>query len=256
MDLMRRLRRAAFRVRYHWEQHKHRAEANGLPIPPPALNALVTGAESVVWYVKGGRQAYLSIDYALQRNRIRAGDFRSILDFGCGSGRVIRYWKHLPAEVHGTDIHPRLIEWCRKKLPFAHFQANPLRPPLDYPDGKFDFIYALSVFTHLNEALQFAWRDELARVLRPGGYLLFTTHGLCPYYLDQLRSAADREAFRGGEMVVEYYGEVGGNACGAYHPEGWVRERLAAGFEVVDHLRGGSFGTPFQDLWLMRKPAA
>src|SRR5262249_11347329 len=160
-----------------------------------------------------------SIDYALQRNRIRAGDFLAILDFGCGSGRVIRYWRGGPAEVHGTDIHPRLIEWCRKKLPFARFQTNPLRPAPDYPDAQFDFIYALSVFTHLNEALQFAWRDELARVLRPGGYLLFTTHGLCPYYLDQLRNEADREAFRRGEMVVEYYGEVGGNACGAYHPE-------------------------------------
>jgi SAM-dependent methyltransferase len=255
MNILGKLKRGAFRLRYGWEQRRHRAEANGLPIPPPDLNALVTGAENVVWYVRGGRQAYLSLEHALHRNLIPAAKFRSILDFGCGSGRVIRYWKGLPAEVHGTDINPRLIEWCRKKLPFAQFRTNPLRPPFTYADGQFDFIYALSVFTHLDEPLQFAWRDELARVLRPGGCLVLTTHGPCPFYLAHLDEAG-RQALLRGEMVVKNVGEAGANACASFHPEAWVRERLARGFEVVDYLRGGSFGTPFQDLWLLRKPAA
>jgi SAM-dependent methyltransferase len=252
MEIVKSLKRAASRVRYAWEQHTYRARANGLPIPPPELNYLVTGERSVWWYVTGGKRAKLALDYALMRNVIRADDFRCVLDFGCGSGRVIRHWKDFHGEVHGTDINPALIEWCRDNLPFAQFRTNALRPPLDYPSGKFDFIWAFSVFTHLDEALQYAWKDELARTLRPGGYLVFTTHGPCPFYL-QLLGEEKRQALLRGEMVVDYHGEVGSNACNSYHPEAWVRQHLTSGFEVVDYLRGGSFGTPFQDLWLMRK---
>jgi ubiquinone/menaquinone biosynthesis C-methylase UbiE len=62
---------------------------------------------------------------------------------------------------------------------FAQFEVNGLAPPLAYEANHFDFIYALSVFTHLPESLQTAWMSELARVLKPGGYLLMTTHREC-----------------------------------------------------------------------------
>jgi ubiquinone/menaquinone biosynthesis C-methylase UbiE len=49
-------------------------------------------------------------------------------------------------------------------------------PPLEYEDSKFDFVYALSVFTHLDETLQFQWLLELRRVLRPEGILILTVY--------------------------------------------------------------------------------
>jgi len=44
-------------------------------------------------------------------------------------------------------------------------------------DAQFDLVYSISVFTHLPEAMQFAWLDELARVCAPGGILIASTHG-------------------------------------------------------------------------------
>jgi SAM-dependent methyltransferase len=70
-----------------------------------------------------------------------------------------------------------LVEWCQKNLSFASFAQNPLQGKLEYSDRSFDFIYAWSVFTHLTEHQGIFWIDELRRVLRPGGYLYFTTHG-------------------------------------------------------------------------------
>lgn len=92
-----------------------------------------------------------SIRLALERNRIAIHDFAAILDFGCGSGRVTRYWRDSPAAVHGTDYTPDLIRWCERNLSFGKFQVNRADPLLGYPNDSFDLVYALSVFTHLAE---------------------------------------------------------------------------------------------------------
>ncbi len=47
--------------------------------------------------------------------------------------------------------------------------------------------------------------------------------------------------------------EPGGNTCGAYHPERYVRGTLAQGFTVVDFVAEGASGNPHQDLFLLRK---
>ena len=50
-------------------------------------------------------------------------------------------------------------------------------PPTRYPAAFFDVVYSVSLFTHLDEPSQDQWLEELARILKPGGVLLVTTHG-------------------------------------------------------------------------------
>src|ERR1043165_8053538 len=50
--------------------------------------------------------------------------------------------------------------------------------PLPYKDQMFDLIYSLSVFTHLSENHASQWLSEMNRVLKPGGILIITIHGL------------------------------------------------------------------------------
>ena len=83
-----------------------------------------------------------------------------MLDFGCGCGRVTRWWRDFNGTVAGSDVSRPAIEWCRANLPFARFELNALAPPLVFEDETFDLVYALSVFTHLTAELQLAWRDE------------------------------------------------------------------------------------------------
>ena len=91
----------------------------------------------------------------------------------CGIGKICP----TPPRVWGTDINPRHIRWCRRSYPFAEFKVNELSSSLDFPDGKFDLIYALSVFSHLDETLQLFWMEELARVVKRGGILILSVHG-------------------------------------------------------------------------------
>lgn len=224
----------------------------GVPVPPPKLIHLVAGTMDVAWYLEGGRMAADSMCEILARNGRPLSSFQSILDFGCGVGRVIR---HLPKSggsvIQGCDYNSELIAWCRRHLTFARFDVNGLEAGLPYADASMDLVYAFSVFTHLPEQSQLAWMGELKRILRPGGCLVFSLHG--EYYLDRLRDD-ERCRFRAGELIVHGTQREGSNDCAAFHPEAYVRERLAAAWDVVERVAEGALGNPRQDLYLLRKP--
>jgi SAM-dependent methyltransferase len=224
---------------------------DGLPIPPDKLIELVAGTADITWFLEGGRRGAETITEMLERAGVRVADLRKILDFGCGCGRVIRHFHTLAnTRLYGVDYNSELVAWCGRNLPFASFETNDLGGSLPYAGNKFDLIYALSVFTHLSETLQFHWIGELCRVLKPNGYLLLTTHG--ESYVDII-GAAGRERFQSGQLVVISDSESGANECSAFHPAAYVREKLARGFEVVDFVPEGAKGNPHQDAFLLRK---
>jgi SAM-dependent methyltransferase len=194
---------------------------------------------------------FRTITGTLSKNGAPPESMEAILDFGCGCGRVLRYWAAVRGpRVYGTDYNPRLITWCRENLPFARFGVNGQAPPLSYSDGVFDCVYAISIFTHISEEMGFLWMKELGRVLKPNGHIFFTTHGVS--YRDSLRGE-ERTAFDRGEVVIQNEGASGMNLCGAFHPESYVRTRLAAGFTVCDFIPAGSRGGIHQDIYLFRK---
>ena len=222
-----------------------RVAIEGPPLPPRRLMVRVAGTGDADWFLRGGRAGYDAIAAHAPLDEIQ-----SVLDFGCGCGRVTRWWSGFHGEISGSDVSRPAIEWCRANLPFARFEQNALAPPLDFDDASFDLVYALSVFTHLTADLQLAWRDEMLRVLRPAGLLLLTTHG--PSYVPRL-GADERVAFERGELVVRWGDVAGTNLCSAYHPEAYLRETFANGFAFVELEAEGARGNPTQDLVLLRK---
>jgi cyclopropane fatty-acyl-phospholipid synthase-like methyltransferase len=174
---------------------------------------------------------------------------KSLLDFGCGCGRVLRQWASLPStEVHGTDYNPKLIAWCRENLRFASIGLNGLAPPLVYEDERFDLVFAISVFTHLTTDLEDRWIAELHRVLRPGGRLLLSARGTA--WVDHL-TREEREAYLAGDRVDRYAEAVGSNLMGVFHPVDYVRDRMAPGF-VLTRTEPAAFAGQ-QDLHILTK---
>jgi SAM-dependent methyltransferase len=224
---------------------------DGLPAPPAQLRVRVAGTADLHWFLEGGRLGEESIRAALARHDAAPERLGAFLDFGCGCGRVTRRWLGLRGvDVAGSDTSEDAVEWCRRNLPFARFEVNGLAPPLVFDDESFDLVYSLSVFTHLPEELQLVWMRELHRVLRPGGLLLLTTHGLA--YADRL-SPEERARFDAGNVVVRWEDVAGTNLCSAFHPESYLRGRLAEGFTFVELDPEGARGNPKQDQSLLRK---
>jgi SAM-dependent methyltransferase len=235
--------------------------ADGLPLPPAHLIRVTSGClrqavnrpEALYdSYLESGAQGAACIRSGLEGIGLDVARLGSILDFGCGCGRLVRHWRDLDAEVHGCDYNPLLVDWCRDALGFANFRRNGLEPRLPYDDAAFGLVYAVSIFTHLDAGQQLPWMAELARVVRPGGVLLVTVAGAsrAARQLD----GPDSERFDAGELVVRRADLAGTNACAAFHPRRYIEETLSSGLELAGLVPDGAADVR-QDQVLLRKPA-
>jgi SAM-dependent methyltransferase len=238
-------------VRARNARFKHSPAADGLPMPPSNLVYLVTGQFDCEAFYDNGILGAGCIRNFAKKNGLEFGAFGKVLDFGCGCGRVMRQWSKVAGpKFYGVDYNPKLIEWCQANLRFAEFAVNHSISPLKFVDETFDFIYSISVFTHLTESDQRFWMRELVRILKPGGHLIITVHGASR--ATQL-SPEERQEFDAGKVVVTRSKYSGENLCATYHPEKYVREVLCRGLTFVDFESGGAKDAN-QDAFLFRKP--
>ncbi len=177
----------------------------------------------------------------------------NILDWGCGPGRIIR---HLPdvldkeSRFFGTDYNAASIKWCKANLPDIDFNLNGLEAELPYDDGFFDYIYGISIFTHLSEKMHHEWMVELHRVLKPGGILMLTLHG--DAFMPKL-SKAELAEYNAGNIVVRGNVKEGHRTFAAFHPKAFT-DRLFKPFDVLEHIaQKAGTGKPQQDVWVVRK---
>ena len=169
-----------------------------------------------------------------------------------GCSRVLAYIKDaVQCEMIGSDIDGEAIAWCKDNLAeFGSFIQNDALPPLPLADAALDFVYSISVFTHLPEKMQFQWLKELHRVVRPGGLLLLTTRGIEDVPLTPIQ----RLKFRMKGFVYIAGGKTPGLPDfyrNAFHDEGYISRRWSPIFEIVAHKRRGMAGE--QDWTLCRK---
>lgn len=225
------------------------------PLPPAKLADLVIGTKEVAWYQLGGLFMHQAIATCLRRHGRPVDSLKSMLDFGCGCGRILRWWAALrnQCEIWGCDYNPVLIEWCQKELSnIGHYKVNQADPPLDFPDNKFEFIYSYSVFTHFAASRQMPWFREIARILEPGGLFLLTTHGRRVAWrvglsAEQLKQLEEQGMIGLGEELD------GENYCTAYHSPKYMAGLKEIGLEMVDFMEGGTRDSSEQDIYLFRK---
>lgn len=226
--------------------------SDGLPLPTERARYLVAGSTDIGWFFEGGELAARSIREALEVAGRPIESLGRVLDFGCGCGRVLRQWSSVHGvEFFGTDLQAELVAECTRTVPFAKAATTGPEPPLPFEDSSFDLVYCLSVFTHLDERQQLMWRDEIARVLRPGGMWLLTVQGRS--YVPKL-SDSERARFQSGDIVCQGRQYRGRNVCQAFHPPEYVSDVLAAELELICLLPEGARGNPKQDLVLLRRP--
>lgn len=138
-----------------------------------------------------------------------------ILDLGCGTGEpLLRYLVERQFDVLGVDASAAMIAIARTRFPATRFEVGDMRE-LNL-SGKFDAVVAWHSLFHLAPGDQRAMFETLARILAPGGLLMFTS----------------------GSEEGEVWSENGGEAL--YHASLDTAEYRALleghGFSVLQHV--------------------
>ncbi|MEZ4661347.1 MAG: class I SAM-dependent methyltransferase [Caldilineaceae bacterium] len=108
-------------------------------------------------------------------NRITITPGQKYLDVGCGNGAApIRIARHYPLDVTGIDVDPAQIQAAQEAgagMDNVHFQTLD-GVELPFADAEFDIVSTNKVMHHIPH-----WEralGEMARVLKPGGHLIFS----------------------------------------------------------------------------------
>lgn len=176
------------------EPHPGPVQSRELALATSAMNAkdIDRMTDPDIYFESAYRWMRLSIE-ALEKLQFNLKNLTAVLEFGCGSARLLRLLRCLAdVKLIGTDINPMCVEWCRRNIKGVEFHPNQAQPPLpSAKDASIDLIIACSVFTHIPLDLQKPWLLELRRILRPGGIFLCTVLG--ESYVEKMLSQKDRE---------------------------------------------------------------
>ncbi|MGD9749960.1 MAG: class I SAM-dependent methyltransferase [Acidimicrobiia bacterium] len=107
----------------------------------------------------------------LLADAIGAGDGRGLLDVGAGTGRFSTVARDQGWQVTAFDAAPEMLDVIRQRLPEVRTVEGSLGAPLPFENAAFDAVIAMRVVKYVPDAQ--AALAELARVLAPGGSLLF-----------------------------------------------------------------------------------
>ena len=231
---------------YRWLLFRHvdakdRANGAAANLPPAELRYRVSSSPDAQNFINIGKKCATDIQSAVRKVGHDLAEFEHILDFGCGCGRTLIHLKDLApqAQFDGTDIDEGAIEWCKEHLDFATFSVGDASPPTDYAPDSFDFIYAISVFTHLDEDYQFRWLEELRRIAKPGGVLLLTVDSS----LVGEKEFVFQRSYEDGLFPAWYQN--------AFHSKDYVVENFGRYFEVMGYFPKGM--NDHQDVVMLRK---
>ena len=228
-------------------------------MPSPEQIQRVIGTPDLQPFLFGGATIVKRFEQLLlERFGRPLASFRSILDWGCGAGRLTRYLSQLSPSVTGIDIDADNIASCDETMPGARFLRVDLMPPTVLPSAVFDLVVGLSVLTHLNEQVQDAWLAELQRITCPQALLLLSVQGLAQMSLYLAPPELHLQAHRQGIL------DVGGNSQldeviedrsyyrNVMHSHDYIMTRWVQWFDVLDIVEGTAGN---QDLVLLRRRA-
>lgn len=182
-------------------------------------------------------------------------DTKMILEWGCGVSRIIRHFPNFinsESKLYGCDINYEMTKWNKENIENINFDTINYLPPTRYENNKFDLVYALSVFTHIEDTQQNEWINEIARITKPNGVFLFTTHGT--HFFEKLSTIELNHLQSKGSYTIPY-NQKGHRMMSTYNISENFKNNVELHFDVLEFYEG-KFNIDKvggQDLWIVRK---
>lgn len=100
----------------------------------------------------------------------------SLLDVGCGVGRLHDFVRPVFGRIAGVDVSAESVARAALDHPGNDYAAYPAGDRLPHADASFDMTLAVCVVHHVAPADWPAFVAEMARVTRPGGLVALIEH--------------------------------------------------------------------------------
>jgi SAM-dependent methyltransferase len=144
-------------------------------VPEPELQQRWNGASGLELLAQS-KDFYVKARDRFERHHEGGLADATVLDFGCGWGRLTRFFARdvAPGSLYACDPVDEILEVCRRtRIParLAKSEFVPDRVPFD---ESFDLVFAFSVFTHLSEPAHESSLAAIHAAMRPGGILIVT----------------------------------------------------------------------------------
>jgi SAM-dependent methyltransferase len=178
-----------------------------------------------------------------------------ILEWGSGVSRIIRHFDNFintESKLFGCDINKEMIDWSKNNIANVQFDQISYYPPTIYADNSFDFIYGISVFTHIEVSIQETWINEISRIIKKNGIFLFTTHGT--YYSNKLTLFELQELKKKGAYTIPFNKE-GHRMMTTFNDRITFENKISIYFEVLKFYEGKNHLEKIggQDLWIVKR---
>lgn len=137
------------------------------------------GLEELLGYWGRDTQRFAEYKIAHIRHVIKS-EPRTILDFGCGTGRGIKYiQKYFPeAEIYGCDVSKDSLAVAAKHIPRERLFINLSADSLKEIGIKFDLVILACVFHHIAPEDRAYWVQGIKNVTSKGGYVAVYEHNV------------------------------------------------------------------------------
>jgi SAM-dependent methyltransferase len=141
--------------------------------------------------INQGKAFYVRAKQRFSRSSAVALEDSKVLDFGCGWGRLTRFFARdvAPGAVFACDPVEEILDVSRRLRVPATLAACDFIPKRMPFEERFELVFSFSVFTHISEAAHDACLRAIHASLSPGGILIVTVRS--PAYLghsDAMRS--------------------------------------------------------------------
>ena len=120
-----------------------------------------------------GPNAATELDSEIVRALLEGLPRGSAVDVACGTGRQARLLVELGHSVEGVDLNEAMLAIAREGVPHAHFQQGTF-DALPFDDASFDLAVSSLALTHIADLRPAL--EEMARVVKPGGYAVLSGH--------------------------------------------------------------------------------
>jgi ubiquinone/menaquinone biosynthesis C-methylase UbiE len=171
---------------------------------------------------------------------------QTVLDLGCGNGRIADLTSEIKARYTGMDVAPQMIEIAKQLHPDLPFAVGSI-VETGFADASFDHVLMIASFHHVpSHEMRVEALQEVYRILKPGGIVIMSNWNLHQWIFLRQRLRTNIQKLFGhhhrdyNDLLIPWKSSLGEQKADRYYHSFTKKEMEglvgATNFRILDHF--------------------